>query len=142
MIEKPKNKHPGGRPRVDIDWKAIDYYLKCQATQAQICNLLGVGVSTLQRACLREKKCSFDQYASKKREAIKQLIIGKQIDMALSGNVTMLIWCGKQFCSQSDKVESAPVKMEFIRKYETRPRSAPVTPTPSEPAPGETHGNA
>ena len=120
MTEKPKQKPKMGRPRVNIDWRAIDYYLKCQATIVQICAITGHGESTLQRAALREKKCTFGEYATKKKEAIKQLIIGKQIDLALSGNVTMLIWLGKQFCGQTDKTEQAPIKVDFIRRYEPK----------------------
>ncbi len=77
-----------------------------QCTQIEIASKLGISVDTLERACNRERLTSFADYFGQKRQIGFTRLRNKQFESALGGNVTMLIWLGKQFLGQSDKVES------------------------------------
>ena len=48
---------------------------------------------------------SFADYYKKMSAGGKISLRRKQMQIAMAGNVTMLIWCGKQFLGQKDKHE-------------------------------------
>ncbi len=56
--------------------------------------------------CRTDNKVDFVAYADKKRGEGKQLLRRMQFDKAMSGNVVMLIWLGKQYLGLSDKAET------------------------------------
>lgn len=70
-----------------------------------IASLIGTTFDTLARACEREKKMRFAEYAKIKRGSGRERVRKKQLDMALKGNVALLIWLGKQYLGQSDKIQ-------------------------------------
>lgn len=77
-----------------------------QCTLREIAAWFDVSIDTIERACIREKKMQFAEYFDKKRRRGLISLRRKQMDVALSGNTTMLIWLGKQYLDQSEKVES------------------------------------
>ena len=66
-------------------------------TQTEIADFYGVDKSVINK--------HFSTEFTKGRESCKQRLRKKQIQMALGGNVSMLIWLGKQMLGQSDKAE-------------------------------------
>ena len=48
---------------------------------------------------------TYSRHTSKGRSELKKRLRKAQINLALSGNATMLIWLGKQYLEQSDKNE-------------------------------------
>ena len=46
---------------------------------------------------------NFLEFREKKEEVVRVRLIQKQRELALAGNVTLLIWLGKQMLGQSDK---------------------------------------
>jgi len=95
----------GGRPRKIIDWAKVDEQLIYWATAKGICSKLGITDKTLEAACKRDHGISFSEYSEQKREIGKNYVRGKQFQVAMSGNVSMLIWLGKQWLGQTDKIE-------------------------------------
>lgn len=67
---------------------------------------LGLNIDTLAARIKEKYGCSFSEYKNKRREPLKINLLKKQYDVAMSGNVSMLIWLGKQYLGQSDKIES------------------------------------
>lgn len=61
---------------------------------SEICDWFGIDDSTLQY--------NFKQELVKGREHLKQSLRRAQIQLALSGNATLLIWLGKNLLGQSD----------------------------------------
>lgn len=92
-----------GRPRIEIDWEAVDALCALQCTQEEIASNLSISVDTLERATRREKKQSFAEYFGTKRRVGFVSLRRKQLELAEAGNVTMLIWLGKQYLGQKDK---------------------------------------
>jgi len=60
----------------------------------EIADILGYDENTLKR--------HFEILLTKGRANLKQKLKKKQIDIALRGNVSMLIWLGKQYLEQAD----------------------------------------
>ena len=64
--------------------------------------ILGIDYDTLNRACKREKKCSFAEYFKQKSSGGKMSLRRRQFTTAMDGNPTMLIWLGKMWLGQQE----------------------------------------
>jgi hypothetical protein len=60
---------------------------------------------TLNRALKRDKHGGFTEYFKKHSASGKASLRRKQFQVADGGNVGMLVWLGKQYLGQTDKVE-------------------------------------
>ena len=65
-------------------------------------------IKTLTRYIKTHFKCSFVQLRDKGFIRTKLAIKRAQIEKALTGDNTMMIWCGKQYLGQSDNPEAQP----------------------------------
>lgn len=93
-------KSKGGRPKKEIDYKAVDKLASMMCTQEEIASYLGVSTRTLQRD--EEFNKVYKEGLDKGRMSIRR----RQFLSAEGGNVTMQIWLGKQYLGQRDKVEN------------------------------------
>lgn len=80
-----------------IDTKKVQKLASFGNTYPEIASVLGVTEDILQK--------SYSTYYTKGRENLKERLRKKQINVALKGNVVMLIWLGKQYLDQKDKQE-------------------------------------
>ena len=98
------------RPKKDLDdvkfsgWDQLDALI-VWSSQAYCCEKLGVSEKTLARLIKEKSGLSFSQYKDQKKEPLRINLLKKQYDVAMAGNVSMLIWLGKQHLGQSDKKE-------------------------------------
>lgn len=100
-----------GRPKAEIDWAEVDKYLKAQCDGVGIAAILGVYPDTLYNACERDHKTTFSAYSQLKKTEGKELLRQKQIEVAMGGDKTMLVWLGKQYLDQSDKVAANNINL-------------------------------
>ena len=101
-----------GRPEAKIDWERVDSMLQAHCTGTGIASLLGIHPETLYRKCEEEFKIGFTEYSTLKKTEGKELLRKKQMDVALSGEKSMLIWLGKQYLEQADKLETVVTNFE------------------------------
>jgi hypothetical protein len=98
------------RPSKDLEnmefdgWDQLDALI-IWASQEYCAEKLGISVDSLARK-LKEKGYGFAEYKRKRQEPMRINLLKKQYDVAMSGNVSMLIWLGKQHLGQSDKAEN------------------------------------
>lgn len=116
--ERPKKRNPlGGRPPIPIDWKVVDKYLMAGCSAPQVAAYLSISAETLRDRCLKENGVDFSSYSLEKLEKGNSQILGKQYQIALEGDRTMLVWLGKNRLKQSDKVHQIiETKQEIIQK--------------------------
>lgn len=88
------------RPKKNIDYVTVEKLASIQCTQEEIANFLGISTRTLQR----DKE--FCRIYKKGMENGKMSLRRMQFKKANEGNVSMLIWLGKQYLGQTDKVEN------------------------------------
>lgn len=81
--------------KTDIDPELIRKLAGIQCTHAEIAQIVGCSESHI------DKK--YGPQIAEWREAGKASLRRKQWEKAMDGNITMLIWLGKQYLSQSDK---------------------------------------
>lgn len=90
-------------PRVEIDAEGVRRLAQIGCTIREIAHFYGCGHATLERRLQFEPEFreAFDNGQANLKVGLRK----KQVEQALSGNTTMLIWLGKQMLGQSDKAE-------------------------------------
>lgn len=111
-----------GRPRkvlTDDALKLIEKLSQVLCTEEEIATILGTQVETLKNETNGEL---FSSAVKKGRESGKASLRRKQFESAMKGNSSMLIWLGKQWLGQTDKIsttvntedESKKLMAEFL----------------------------
>lgn len=103
MTDQEKNK--GGRPRIEIDLTQVEKMCALRCTADEIAGFLGVSMDAL---IARIKEAGYKGFPDffKSHSASGNVSLRRwQWEKAKKGNVTMLIWLGKQYLGQSDKQE-------------------------------------
>ncbi len=85
------------RPQLEIDESLVEKLASIGCTMKEIASVAGCSVDTLERRFADTIKRGQD----KGRTSLRRF----QWKAAEAGNVTMLIWLGKQLLGQSDKAE-------------------------------------
>lgn len=102
---KPKSEHkkPGPKPQL-FDIELIERIASRMASQREIAACLGVSEGLLRQ------RIESDPAVAEAIERGKALgcatIRTRQIDLAMAGNPTMLIWVGKQYLEQRDQTKT------------------------------------
>ena len=99
-------KNKGGRPRKQIDYRQLEELCRIQCTGEECAAVLGVDYDTLNTALKRDGHGGFSDWNKRNSGYGKASLRRLQWKSAQSGNVSMLIWLGKQYLGQSDKQES------------------------------------
>lgn len=95
----------GGRPKKGIDKKVFEGLCAIMCTKDDICGILSLDEKTLTRWCHETYGEGFSDIYKKKSAVGRASLRRHQFRKAEQGNVTMLIWLGKQFLDQKDKQE-------------------------------------
>lgn len=94
-----------GRPHKEINWDKLDAALQFGARMIDICGICDISENTVVKAIKEKHEVSFSEYRDLKMSTMRARLLQKQFDVAMAGNVTMLIWLGKQHLDQKDKSE-------------------------------------
>lgn len=114
-----------GRPKKDLadikfdGWDQLDAMIIWSSEQ-YCADKLGMSVDSLCNKIKEKHGMTFSDYKKKKSEVVKSNLRKKQYDIAMKGNVSMLIWLGKNILGQSDKneVNSTGEGTNITIKYE------------------------
>lgn len=105
MSDTKKNKLKIGRPEIEFDekdLKVIETFGEIKASYELMAGHFGCSKATIIRR-MEDGESEFCNRYKKGLSATKELLAKKQIEIAMKGNTTMLIWLGKQYLDQSDK---------------------------------------
>lgn len=94
------------RPRIEIDKDQFEKLCGIQCTEEEVACFFGCSVDTVERWCKREYGMRFADVFKEKRKKGKVSLRRLQWQSAERGNVSMLIWLGKQYLGQSDSTVS------------------------------------
>ena len=83
-----------GRPKIEIDEELLYKLATIHCTMKEMVDIMGVSQDTLKR--------NFAHIIAKGKSDGKMRLRRKQVEVAMSGNHTMLIWLGKQMLGQSE----------------------------------------
>jgi len=90
------------RPKKEIDKREFEKLCSLQCTKEETCSWFDLTDKTLERWCKEEYKVGFSEVFSIKRGLGKISLRRSQWQVAEKGNVTMLIWLGKQYLDQKE----------------------------------------
>lgn len=107
-----------GRPKLDLDLRAIEKAAAIGCTQEEIGFLVGCSDRTLQKR--EDCREAMARGSASMKTSLRRL----QWKKANEGNVAMLIWLGKQILGQKDRVEETVREevVEIERIARSRPR--------------------
>jgi len=109
MADKGKNDElKMGRPKIDFDdkdWERISQAASIHCTGDEIAHIMGISYDTLERRVKEKHGMSFADYIKSKSSNGKISLRRMQWKACEAGNPTMLIWLGKQYLQQTDKVD-------------------------------------
>lgn len=109
------------RPVKTVDMEKLARVCQYPLTNEDIAAILDLSVDTITRAVKKEYGLGFAEYKAQKQSSMRFTILAKQLEVAKSGNVAMLIFLGKQYLGQSDKQEaSIAVSQIKINKTEEK----------------------
>ena len=91
-----------GRPKLEFDLAVVELCGRLACTYQETASTFGCSESTVERRMADEESEFCRSYKKGLAEATMSLR-RKQIELAMDGNVTMLVWLGKQLLGQSDK---------------------------------------
>ena len=107
-----------GRPLKPIDPEQVHRLAAIHCTVEEIASVLDCGKRTLERR--------FGAVIEKARQTGKASLRRRQYKAAMDGNITMMIWLGKQLLGQTDRVEQlGDQAVQVSVRYVDRP-PAPV----------------
>jgi hypothetical protein len=98
------------RPKKDLSeikfngWEQLDALI-IWADQEYCAEKLGIDRGTLTLRIKEKTGLDFPAYKEQKKEAMRVNLRKKQYEVAMNGNVSMLIWLGKNELGQADKHE-------------------------------------
>lgn len=95
-----------GRPEKELDWDRLDKLSQLPLRAEDIAWVLGVSTDTISRRLKEQEGITFAEYLDQKRATLRMNLLAKQFEVAMKGNVALLIWLGKQHLDQKDKVEN------------------------------------
>lgn len=97
----------GGRPKIewgDKEFRTFEALCGIHCTEQDICSVMNVTDKTLNNILKKKYKMSFSEcfkrFSANGRISLRK----KQFEVAKAGNVTMLIWLGKQHLGQADRI--------------------------------------
>lgn len=91
-----------GRPPIRVDWEKFEFACRLLATMAEICGLLKISEAALQRKIKEKYGDTFEGTLKRLSGEAKVSLRRKQMQVAMEGNVSMLIWLGKNILDQKD----------------------------------------
>lgn len=106
-----------GRKKIQLDTKQAEIFGYFKATYETMADYLGVSIDTI-RDRMQEGN-EFSNAYKKGFSGMKMKLSEAQLQTALKGNATLLIWLGKQYLGQKDSFEDntkehKPIKIEII----------------------------
>jgi len=85
------------RPRLNINPDQVAALASIGCTEIEVATVLDCSAKTIHRR--------FVQHFLQGKANLKTKLRKKQVEMALAGNVSLLMWLGKQYLDQTDKQE-------------------------------------
>lgn len=84
-------------------WRMFDAMCSCGALERDIAEAIRVDVDTLSAICKRDRGgLNFSEYRALKKSKGRVSLAAKQLEVAMTGQVAMLIWLGKQWLEQRE----------------------------------------
>lgn len=102
-MAKRTGKGKVGRPAIEFDLEIVEGLGRIGATAAEMAHVLPAARSTIEHR-MSDPASDFYKAYRKGQALLKASLRRKQIAVAMTGSVAMLIWLGKQHLGQQEKI--------------------------------------
>jgi hypothetical protein len=93
-----------GRPRIQFDLQMVEALGRLGATAEEMAHILPASQSTIEHR-MSDRESGFYKAYNKGRATLNASLRRKQIELAMGGHPTLLIWLGKQLLDQRDRAD-------------------------------------
>lgn len=93
------------RPKIEIDWDWVKTQLRARTSGAAIARQLNLNTNYLYDRCLEDNGVPLAEFKSQAHAEGDDMLKNKMFEIAMKGNVQMLIWLSKNWLHYSDKPE-------------------------------------
>ena len=100
----------------DNDFQRLLNMVRIQCTQTELCSILGMSDTTLNRRLQERGYENFLDLYKRHNDEGRMSLRRMQWQAAENGNSTMLVWLGKQYLGQKDKQEQT-ISGEHVHAY-------------------------
>ena len=94
------------QPKKELNWSELDALLQFKVPLSFVCDYIGVSRDTVMRRIKEEHDMTFKEYHNLRLQRTATKLQQKAIEMALTGNTTMMIFALKNMAGWSDKMET------------------------------------
>ena len=94
-----------GRPKITVDWEKFEFACSLLATKAEICGLLKINETTLQRRIKEKYNDTFEGVLKKIGGDAKVSLRRNQFNLSKT-NAGMAIFLGKNYLNQRDRFDN------------------------------------
>jgi hypothetical protein len=101
-----KNPVKAGRKPKKIDFEQVKHCCEIHCTLEETAAVLGISEKTLRSKIETEYKLTFAEFYAQHQGKGKASLRRVQWQVAQDGSVPMLIWLGKQYLGQADKIDT------------------------------------
>lgn len=91
--------------KIEFNWDKLEALCQYRPFLSDVSEYLGVSEDTVERYIKKRYGITFAEFRDKKMFRTRFNLTEKALQMALSGNVTMMIFCLKNLCGWADKTE-------------------------------------
>lgn len=120
VTKRPKHEGETGARIKDIDFADFEKCCQMQCTQEEIAGWFEIDEETLVKRVTEHYNKSFSEVYKKYSAGGKCSLRRRQFRRAANGDRVMMIWLGKQYLGQSDKVEQkvTEINLSDVPDYE------------------------
>lgn len=101
-MSKNKQKEEYDTSKTPFSWDKLDGLLAYKSSLVVCADILECHENTIKNHIKKRFDMTFTEYAEKKLSRTKVKLVQKAIEMANSGNSTMMIFCLKNICKWND----------------------------------------
>jgi hypothetical protein len=94
-----------GRPKLEFNFEIFEGLCRIQCTLPEIASVMQVSEDTVERRCKEHYGETYAETFKKYSAGGKMRLRRAQFKIAEGGNVPMLIWLGKNYLGQTERVE-------------------------------------
>jgi len=91
--------------KAPFSWEKLDGLLAYKSSLVVCADILETTDTTIKNHIKKRYNMTFTEYSEKKLSRTKVKLVQKAIEMATSGNTTMMIFCLKNICKWNDNNE-------------------------------------
>lgn len=102
--------------KIDIDKRKLELYLRLKPMVEDAAVFFKCDKRTIERFIRDEYNLSFKELRDQQMNHTRYALVQKAINMAMSGNTVLMIFCLKNLCGWSDNSsnsESAPIQLNY-----------------------------